>query len=108
MPTAGSATAAWTATGRERSVTMRRDEMGTIDEEDEEVGKRVISFPRPAVAASATTRRCRSSFSPLLRTLSIASCRRSRRRRDRRGRGRGAMDKAGRSSANGANGFRIE
>ena len=46
---------------------------------------------RPAVAASATTRRCRPSFSPLLRTLSIASCRRSRRRRDRRGRGRGAM-----------------
>ena len=36
MPTAGSATAAWTATGRERSVTTRRDEMGTIDEEDEE------------------------------------------------------------------------
>ena len=47
---------------------------------------------RPDVAAYVTTRRCRPSFSPLLRTLSIVSCRRSRRRRDRRGHGRGAMD----------------
>ena len=36
-------TAAWTATGCKHSNTMRLDKMGTINEEDEEVGRRVIS-----------------------------------------------------------------
>jgi hypothetical protein len=42
MPTTGSTTVAWTATGRKRSNTTRRDEMGTIDEENEKLGRRLI------------------------------------------------------------------
>ena len=43
MPMSEAATVAWMATDRERSNTTQRDKMGTIDEADKEVGRRVIS-----------------------------------------------------------------